>query len=68
MLVRQFVYGAYLQGMVDKCNTLESVVEYLEECIAAYGYWGNVEGLSCVTGLPSGRVEYLIKRGSVYCA
>lgn len=68
MLIRQFVYGAYLSGMVHKGVALETAVLALEALIYHLGLWGNVEGLSCVTGLPSGLVEHLIKEGSVYCA
>lgn len=68
MLVRQFVYGAYLSGMVAPGHTLESIVRLYGECLDNYGLWGNVEGLSCVTGLPRGLVEDIIAVGSVYCA
>jgi hypothetical protein len=67
MIIRQFVYGCFLTGMINPGNTLASVVEYLEDCVITYGVWGNVDGLSCITGLPRGLVEDIIVKGKVYC-
>lgn len=67
MLIRQFVYGLRIKYGPNGPPVCE-LVRQLQDLIDARGLCGTVEGLSCVTGLPSGLVEHLIKEGSVYCA
>lgn len=66
MLIRQFVYGLRIKYGPSGPPVCE-LVRQLQDLIDAHGLWGNVDGLSCVTGLPMRVVEDIIEVGSMYC-